>query len=107
MLHDASLSMSDADHRDSDHPENRKRELISQEAAEWFARMQDPRVSLDERRRFLRWLKHSPVHVAEYLTVAEIDGDLRRPQLSSMPGAGALPMSSNCSRTMRAIRPRS
>ncbi|HEV8330231.1 MAG TPA: FecR domain-containing protein [Steroidobacteraceae bacterium] len=72
-----------------DDPENRKRALISREAAEWFARMQDPRVSLDERRRFLRWLKQSPVHVAEYLTIAGIDSDLQRAQLSAMLGAGA------------------
>jgi transmembrane sensor len=75
--------MSDADHRDSDRREHRKRELISQEAAEWFARMQDPRVPFDDRRRFLRWLKQSQVHVAEYLTVAGIDGDLRRARLSA------------------------
>jgi ferric-dicitrate binding protein FerR (iron transport regulator) len=70
--------MSDAEHRDSDRREQRKRELISQEAAEWLARMQAPRVPLEDRRRFLRWLKQSEVHVAEYLTVASIDGDLRR-----------------------------
>ena len=73
--------MSDADHRDSDRRADRKRELISQEAAEWFARMKDPHVPLDERRRFVRWLKQSQVHVAEYLTVAGIDGDVRRAQL--------------------------
>jgi transmembrane sensor len=66
-----------------DHRENRKRELISQEAAEWFARMKDPSVPLDDRRRFLRWLKQSEVHVAEYLTVAGIDGDLRRARLTA------------------------
>lgn len=74
--------MSDADHRDSDRRENRKRELISQEAAEWFARMKDPQVPLDERQRFLRWLKQSQVHVAEYLRVASIDGNVRSAQLS-------------------------
>jgi len=73
--------MSDADHRDSDRRENRKRELISQEAAEWFARMQDPDVPLDDRQRFLRWLKQSQVHVAEYLRVASIDGNVRSAQL--------------------------
>jgi transmembrane sensor len=73
--------MSDADHRDSDRRADRKRELISQEAAEWFARMKDPHVPLEERRNFVRWLKQSQVHVAEYLTVAGIDGDLRRAQL--------------------------
>jgi transmembrane sensor len=80
------ISMSDADHRDSDRRENRKRELISQEAAEWFARMQTPRVPLDDRRRFLRWLKESQVHVAEYLTVAGIDTSLRRARLAAVLG---------------------
>ena len=74
--------MSDAEHRDSDRREHRKRELISQEAAEWFARMKDPHVPLDDRQRFLRWLKQSQLHVAEYLRVASIDGDLRRAQLT-------------------------
>jgi transmembrane sensor len=67
--------------------DNGKRELISQEAAEWFARMQDPRVSLDDRRRFLRWLKESPAHIAEYLAIADIHGDLRRVQQTAIPGA--------------------
>jgi transmembrane sensor len=72
----------DADHRDSDRRENRKRDLISQEAAEWFARMKDPDVPFDDRQRFLRWLKQSQVHVAEYLRVASIDGNIRSAQLS-------------------------
>ena len=73
--------MSDVDHRDSDRRENRKRELISQEAAEWFARMKDPSVPLDDRQRFLSWLKQSQAHVAEYLRVASIDGNVRNAQL--------------------------
>ncbi|HKU15896.1 MAG TPA: FecR domain-containing protein [Steroidobacteraceae bacterium] len=71
------------DHRDSDRRENRKRELISQDAAEWFARMQDPRVSLDDRRRFVRWLKESQVHVAEYLAVSGMHKGLRGAHLSA------------------------
>ena len=74
--------MSDAERRDSDRREDRKRELISQEAAEWFARMKDPNVPFDDRERFLRWLKQSQLHVAEYLRVAGIDGDLRRARLT-------------------------
>jgi transmembrane sensor len=74
-------AMSDADYRDSDRRETRKRELISQEAAEWFARMRDPHASLDDRRRFLRWLKQSEIHVAEYLRVTGVDGNLRRAHL--------------------------
>ena len=74
--------MKDADHRDSERRDKRKRELISQEAAEWFARMQDPDVPFDERQRFLRWLKQSQVHVAEYLRIASIDGNVRSAQLN-------------------------
>jgi len=70
--------------------DNRTRELISQEAAEWFARMQDPRVPLDERRRFVRWLKTSPVHIAEYLAYANIKSDLQRVQLTTVFGEEAL-----------------
>ena len=77
MLHEA-------DHRDSDRREDRKRELISQEGAEWFARMQDPHVSLDDRRRFVRWLKQSPIHVAEYLRIVGLDGNLRSAHLSTV-----------------------
>ena len=78
----------------------RKRELISQEAAEWFARMQDPRVSLDDRRRFLRWLKESPLHIAEYLTIADINGDLQRVQLTAVLVDDAA--ASNVTKTTRA-----
>jgi transmembrane sensor len=76
--------MSDVEDRDSDRRENRKRELISQEGAEWFARMQDPHASLDDRRRFVRWLKQSPIHVAEYLRIVGLDGNLRSAHLSML-----------------------
>jgi len=78
-----------------DGPEIRTRELISREAAEWFARMQDSRVALDDRRRFLRWLKQSPVHIAEYLAIAEIRSELQRVQLTTLPaeGVAAAPVS--------------
>jgi transmembrane sensor len=74
--------MNDTEDRDSDRREHRKRELISQEAAEWFARMKDPDVPLDDRQHFLRWLKQSQVHVAEYLRIASIDGDVRAARLT-------------------------
>lgn len=62
--------------------EERKRELISQEAAEWFARMQDPDLPDDDRKRFVRWLKQSQTHIAEMMLVAGIAHDLRRTRLS-------------------------
>jgi transmembrane sensor len=79
--------MSDRNDRDSDRRESKARELISQDAAEWFARMQDSHVSLDERRRFWTWLKASQVHVAEYLATAHMDGGLREAGLSNRAGA--------------------
>ncbi len=80
------IRMSDSDNRDSDRREKRKRELISQEAAEWFARMKDHHASLEDRRRFVSWLKQSHVHVAEYLKVAGIHGNLRRAHLRMIFG---------------------
>jgi transmembrane sensor len=50
---------------------------IASEAAEWFiANGED----LDEAQRgkFLSWLRASPLHVAEYLKVAQLAGDLRQ-----------------------------
>jgi transmembrane sensor len=54
-----------------------KTALISEEAANWFVRLQDERVGGRERRRGLRWLKASPMHVAEALRVAQIYQMLR------------------------------
>jgi transmembrane sensor len=68
--------MSDRDLRDPDR-RDRMRDLISQEAAEWFARMQDPHVSEADRRAFWRWVKTSNLHVAEYLALAHIHGQLQ------------------------------
>jgi transmembrane sensor len=54
----------------------RVRDLITEEAAEWFLAN---RQELDEAKRsqFLSWLKESPVHVEEYLGVIQITHDLR------------------------------
>ncbi|HEY2675676.1 MAG TPA: FecR domain-containing protein [Steroidobacteraceae bacterium] len=53
----------------------RVREMITEEAADWFVAN---REDLDEaqRRQFLSWLKESPVHIEEYLEVAQITNDL-------------------------------
>jgi transmembrane sensor len=100
--------MSEADHRDSDRRENRKRELISQEAAEWFARMQDPHVALDDRRRFVRWLKQSQIHVAEYLRVVGLDGNLRSAHLSMVfadePSSNVVELFANASASSASSR---
>ncbi len=56
--------------------DDRVRELIAEQAADWFI---DNRAGLSasQRNSFNAWLKASPVHVEEYLTLAAITRDLR------------------------------
>jgi len=59
-----------------------KREIIAQEAADWYLRNQE---GLDARQReaFGRWLKESPVHVEEYLGMTQLANEL--PDASADP----------------------
>ena len=54
----------------------RTRRRAAEQAAEWFL---DQRDGLDaaQRARFLAWLRHSPLHVEEYLGIARLHGELR------------------------------
>jgi transmembrane sensor len=56
--------------------ESRVRVLITEAAAEWYV---TNRQGLDEpqRRQFLSWIKESPVHVEEYLSVTQLSQDLK------------------------------
>jgi len=49
---------------------------ISEEAAGWLLDMRDE-PDLRTRERFMAWLRRSPLHVAEYLAIARLDGDMR------------------------------
>lgn len=49
---------------------------ISEEAAGWLLDMHDE-PDLRTRERFMAWLRRSPLHVAEYLAIARLDGDMR------------------------------
>jgi transmembrane sensor len=84
--------MNDSDGRDPECREQRKLELISQEAAEWFLRLKDPRVSYQDQRQFFEWLLESRRHVAEYLRIALLHGWLRKLKLDA---CAALPGESN------------
>ncbi len=46
------------------------------EAANWFARLRDPKVLPGEREEFARWLLVSPSHIREYLSVVRAWGDM-------------------------------
>jgi transmembrane sensor len=66
-------------HRRPTQQEARRR--IVEQAAAWYLDLHDePSEAL--RTEFLAWLKHSPAHVAEYLTIAQLHGHL--------PGVAAL-----------------
>jgi transmembrane sensor len=84
--------MTDSNGRDPECREQRKLELISEEAAEWFLRLKDPRVTRRDKRQFFEWLLESRRHVAEYLRIVLMHGWLRRMKLDACM---ALPRESN------------
>ena len=56
--------------------EERVRDLITQQAADWFVANRAP-LSAQERDAFSAWLRASPIHVEEYLGVAVTARDLK------------------------------
>jgi len=52
--------------------EDRKLELIVEEAASWHVRLKDNAATTYERLEYLQWLKESPVHVAEALRMRNL-----------------------------------
>src|SRR5688572_17962812 len=46
------------------------------EAANWFARLRDPKLMSGPREEFARWLLVSPSHIRDYLTVVRAWGDI-------------------------------
>jgi transmembrane sensor len=57
-----------------DHRDRRHRAAL--EASEWVLRLQDTKVSRSERVEYVRWLRESPLHVAEMLRVSHVHGEL-------------------------------
>lgn len=49
---------------------------VLEEAADWFARLQDPALSEQERRRWLAWQQASPQHAAAWREVEAVWGSL-------------------------------
>ncbi|MFN5048831.1 DUF4880 domain-containing protein, partial [Roseateles sp.] len=49
---------------------------VLKEAADWFARLQDPALSEPERRRWQAWHQTSPRHAAAWREVEAVWGDL-------------------------------
>lgn len=61
------------------------RQALSDEAAEWFIRLRDDRLSMRHRERNVRWLKQSPAHIAELLRIQQVYTVLRSAKLESRP----------------------
>ena len=55
---------------------SRSRAAIAEEAAEWFVEWRGAPPSKAGKARFTEWLAESPVHVEEYLAIAQIYGAL-------------------------------
>lgn len=55
---------------------SRSRAAIAEEAAEWFVEWREVAPSKAGKARFTEWLAESPVHVEEYLAIAQIYGAL-------------------------------
>jgi transmembrane sensor len=50
--------------------------LIAEQAAEWYVAHRDGELAPSQRQTFMRWLRASPMHVAEYLSVASMAQDI-------------------------------
>jgi transmembrane sensor len=64
------------------------RDRITEEAADWFAKMQDHEPRVEDHAAFADWLSASPEHVREYLCLTSLRTDLS--ELSSAPAAAEL-----------------
>ena len=69
--------------------DERVRGLITQEAADWFVANRAG-LTTEESHTFAAWLKASPVHVEEYLTLSVIARDLRQACEDSQGSVDAL-----------------
>lgn len=71
------------------HTDDRQlRELIAEQAAEWYVAHRDGALGTLQQNAFMRWLRTSPIHVAEYLAIAGVArdiGDAARQNTTSLP----------------------
>lgn len=56
--------------------EEKLRRLIAEQAAEWHVIHEDGGLDSQQAQAFMRWLRSSPVHVAEYLAIAGLANDV-------------------------------
>jgi ferric-dicitrate binding protein FerR (iron transport regulator) len=68
---------------------------IVDEAAHWFLRARDRRLTLAEEKALAQWFRQSPRHIAEFIRMYQLHGLLREAKLqpfddAAIPQAGAV-----------------
>ncbi|HEY7642158.1 MAG TPA: FecR domain-containing protein [Steroidobacteraceae bacterium] len=64
--------------------EDNAMQAVSDQAAEWFIRLRDRDLGPAERRKYVRWLKQSPNHIAEFMRLARLYGRVKRAKLPTL-----------------------
>jgi transmembrane sensor len=59
-------------------------QAVSDQAAEWFIRLKDRDLNPAERRKFVRWLKYSPGHIAEFMRLCQLYGRVKRAKVPAL-----------------------
>jgi transmembrane sensor len=57
---------------------------VSDQAAQWFIRLRDRDLTVAERRKYVRWLKQSPDHIAEFMRLCRLYGRVKRAKLPTL-----------------------
>ena len=58
---------------------------VSDQAAEWFIRLRDRDLTTADRRKFVRWLKQAPSHIAEFMRLCQLYGRVKRAKVPTLP----------------------
>jgi transmembrane sensor len=57
---------------------------VNDQAAEWFIRLRDRDLTTSDRRKFVRWLKQSPGHIAEFMRLCQLYGRVKRAKVPTL-----------------------
>lgn len=57
---------------------------VSDQAAEWFIRLRDRDLTMSDRRKFVRWLKQAPSHIAEFMRLCQLYGRVKRAKVPTL-----------------------
>lgn len=64
--------------------DDRVTQAVSDQAAEWFIRLRDRDLTAADRRKYVRWLKYSPSHIAEFMRLCQLYGRVKRAKVPTL-----------------------